>query len=230
MSKPNTESTEAQQAPACFGSPSCYATNGKICQACVAYEPCGQETLKTLERIKGIVNVDDLLHKHNQALAKSRNERKAKKAPIDSVPDIEKPPRPMPKKVERISKVEKIVYEIDEKTETLIMTLPVKARSFATQLCKAGLIAQIKSDLKVGANPLQATGPKWLSIALVQLINGGFDRTQLRNAFIEQLQWSKDTAASHVSLAIKLFTMFEIAVENEGQILANPKLLNENSN
>lgn len=227
MSKPNTESAEAQQAPGCFGAPSCFASNGKVCQACVAYKQCGEEVTHTLERIKGIVNVEDLMHKHNQALAKARNE---KKEATSSTPDIEKPLRPMPKQVERISKIEKITYEIDEKTESLIMTLPVKARSFATQLCKAGLIAQIKADLKSGGNPLEKTGPKWLSAALTKLIQGGFDRAELRAAFIERLQWSNETAASHVSLAVKLFTMFDIAIEDGGRIVPNPTLLEENSN
>lgn len=227
MSKPNADSAEAQQAPACFGAPSCYASNSKICEGCVAYKQCGQEVTATLERIKGIVNVEDMLHKHNQALAKARNERKEKKAE-ETKPDLEKPMRPMPKQVERASKVEKIVYEIDERTETLIMALPVKARTFATQLCKAGLIAQIKANLKTGGNPLEKTGPKWLSVALVKLIDGGFDRAGLRVTFTEQLQWSNETAASHVSLAIKLFTMFDIAIEEDARIVANPTLLNDN--
>ena len=229
MSQPNTNDEEAQQAPACFGAPSCYATDSKICQACVAYGKCGDEVTHSLVRIKNIINVDDLLHKHNQALSKQRAERlqAEKKVSASSAPDIEKPMRATPKSVERTSKVEKIVFEIDEKTSELIEALPVKARPFAAQLCKSGLVTKIKKEIKDGVNSLESTGPKWLSTALANLIDGGFSHAGLRAVFVEELKWTENTAASHVSLAVKLFTMFEIAIKDGQSIVVNPELLKQ---
>lgn len=218
---------DAQQAPACFGSPSCYAGDSKICNACVAYETCGVEVTKTLERIKGVINVDDLLHKHTQALAKARD-KKAKHFQAQREDALIKPERPMPKEVERTSKVEKITYEVDEATQALICTLPVKAQPFATQLCKTGLVERIKKDLNAGLNPLEKTGPKFLCIALKELIKGGFTKAELRAVYVAELGWSENSCASHVSLVVKLFGMFEIAVESDSKFVANPTLLQQN--
>ena len=226
MSLPEQVSATAKQAPGCFGSPSCHSQDSRVCQQCPAFNECGGEVLNTLERIKGIVNISDLLHQHRAAQAKARQERKS---PVKDEGEPQKPPRPMPKVVERTSKVEKITYEIDEKTQSLIGSLPVKAQSFATQLCKTGLIKRIKKDLSAGINPLSKTGPKFLSVAITELIDGGFTRSELRAKFITEFNWTDSTSASHVSLVIKLLVMFEIAVENDAKIVANPKLLDQNS-
>lgn len=226
MSQPNMNTAEAQQAPACFGAPSCYASDSKICKACHAYSTCGDEVTKTLVRIKNVINVDDLLHKHTQALDKARATRKAKdKSETHEEDKLVKPARPMPKEVERKSKVEPITFEIDEKTNSLIGTLPVKAQPFAVQLCKTGMIARIKKDLKDGLNPLEKTGPKFLCLALTALIEGGFTKAELRGRYISEFSWGENTAASHVSLVVKLFSMFEIATETDSKFVANPTLL-----
>lgn len=232
MSQPNMNTAEANQAPACFGAPSCYAGDSKICQACVAYGQCGSEVTETLVRIKNVINVDDLLHKHTQALDKARATRKAKeKVEKDATKgdELVKPARPMPREVQRKSKVEPIVYEIDEQTSSLIATLPVKAQPFAIQLCKTGMINRIKADLKNGLNPLEKTGPKFLSLALASLINGGFAKASLRASYVSEFSWGENTAASHVSLVVKLFAMFEIAVETDNKFVVNPELLEQSN-
>ena len=225
MSQPEFNTAQAVQAPACFGSPSCYAGDSKICQSCGAIGECSEEVKNTLVRIKNVINVDDLLHKHTQALDKARAKREAEKP--TAVEKLTKPERPMPKAVERTSKVEKITYEIDEATEALIGTLPVKAQPFAVQLCKSGMVARIKKDLKDGLNPLEKTGPKFLALALKVLIEGGFSKAGLRGQYIKEFGWSENTAASHVSLVVKLFTMFEIATETADGFEVNPDLLIE---
>lgn len=227
MSQPEFNTAQAVQAPACFGSPSCYAGDSKICQACDATSECGEEVKNTLVRIKNVINVDDLLHKHTQALEKARAKREAERPPLTAAEVLSKPERPMPKAVERTSKVEKITYEIDEATEALIGTLPVKAQPFAVQLCKSGMVARIKKDVKEGLNPLEKTGPKFLALALKVLIEGGFSKAGLRGQFIKEFGWSENTAASHVSLVVKLFTMFEIATETADGFEIFPDLLNE---
>lgn len=220
---------EAQQAPACFGAPSCYASDSKICQACNAYSTCGNEVTETLVRIKNVINVDDLLHKHTQALDKARATRRAKERTeeVKHEDELVKPARPMPSTVERKSKVEKITYEIDEETNALIGTLPVKAQPFAVQLCKTGMVDRIKKDIKDGLNPLEKTGPKFLCFALTALLNGGFTKAELRTQYIAEFSWTENTAASHVSLVVKLFGMFEIATESDNKFVVNPKLLDQ---
>ncbi len=226
MSQPDFRTLESERAPACFGSPSCYAMNSKICSACGAHAECGEEVKNTLVRIKSVINIDDLLHKHNQAMEKARlcREISKKEAPLVT---LKKPQRRMPKSVERKSKVEKMTYEINDATQALIEILPVKAQPFAVQLCRSGMIARIKNEIKTGSNPLEKMGPKFLALALKMLIEEGFSKSGLRGQYVKAFQWTESTAASHVSLTVKLFIMFEIAIETADGFVVNPKLLSE---
>lgn len=226
MSKPNIETLQAHQSPGCFGSPSCYASNSNFCQTCEGFNECGEESLNTLKRIKEVVNVDDLLHKHNQALAKQRVENKKRLKALKTEPP--KMERPTPKSVERTAKKEVVEFSIDEKTAELIGELPVKARPFAISLCRKGLVDRIKKDLVRNVNPLSGCGPVFLSIAIESLIAGGFTKSELREIYMKDRGWTENTAASHVSLVVKLFLMFDIAIENNQKFTASPTLLCEN--
>lgn len=131
-------------------------------------------------------------------------------------------------KVPRKTKVEKVEFKLTDDQNTLIAELPVKAQSFAVQLCKTGLVDRIKKDLTDGVNPLEKTGPKWLAILIEMLIKGGVTRAQLKSEYMSRLEWSDGTAGSHTSLAFKIFQAFEIAVESESKLIANPKLFESN--
>lgn len=201
------EISEKNTALGCFGSPTCHASDSLVCKACAVYDECGTESLKTIERIREIVNVDGLLRDHKQARLKNLAES-------DS---IDKPAVKKPIESPALVVVEaKVTYDIDEERQKLIVTLPVKAQSFALTLCKSGLLDRIKESMPLGLNPLEKCGPKWLSIALSMLMNGGFKRSELKAQLMAKLEWTESSAASHTSLAVKLFETFEIAKENSG--------------
>ena len=226
--KPSIDSPNAHRSPACFGSPSCFAGDSKACQSCVGYSECGEAVKETLIRIRGVTDIEDLLHRHKQALEKARK-KNAEKELSNPKSDLVKPPRPMPKQIQRTSKVEKITYEINEETKELIGHLPVKAQPFAIRLCEDGMIDKIKDGLKTKTNPMKG-GAKFLYLAVSMLIEGGFSKSELKNKYIETLGWSENTASSHVSLAVGLFQMFEVTNISNGRVVANPALMSENIN
>jgi hypothetical protein len=226
MSKPNIETLQAQQSPGCFGSPSCFASDSDFCKACVGYDDCGEESFKTLNRIKDVINVEDLFRKHTIAMAKAKEDRlNAEKALRPS-----KTPRKTPTKIERKTKVEKVELVLDEKTAELIDALPVKLKPYAINLHKNGLIDRIKKDLVRNVNPLalSKSSPAFLSLAIDALIKGGFTKAELKSIYMQERGWTESTAGSHVSLVVSLFVAFDIAVERNQKFTASPTLLCDN--
>ena len=214
-----------QAIPGCFAAATVYAQDSDVCKKCLSYCQCGPEAMQTLNRIKAVVNVDDLIAKHRKARAVSQDKIAARdKAAADAAPpgpiDTPAPSKP----VARATPVEKVEFDVSEKHARIIAELPVKAQSFALTLCKTGLIHRIRKDVGDGRNPLSKTGPKWLSVALTMLINGGFTRAELKAALIEEMKWGDGTAASHSSVATKLLTSFEIAQEASERFTLSPTL------
>ncbi len=229
MTHENEHKKAALNAPACFGAVSCFSHESAVCKECPAFEQCIPAVTETLNRIKGVINVEDHLKKHEKAKkeARARIEERMKQEMAEKA--AERKEMPMPEmKVPRKTKVEKVEFKLTDDQNTLIAELPVKAQSFAVQLCKTGLVDRIKKDLTAGVNPLEKTGPKWLAILIEMLIKGGVTRAQLKSEYMSRLEWSDGTAGSHTSLAFKIFQAFEIAVESESKLIANPKLFESN--
>lgn len=214
-----------QAIPGCFAAATVYALDSEVCQKCLSYQECGPKAMRTLDRIKGIVKVDDLIAKHRKARVASQAKIAARdKAEVDAAPpgplDVSAPKKP----VARATPVEKVEFDVSEKHSRIIATLPVKAQSFALTLCKTGLIHRIRKDLGDGRNPLKASGPRWLSVVLDSLLSGGFTRSSLRQDLMDEMKWAEASAASHVSLGVKLVLGFEIAEEKEGRFSFSPTL------
>ena len=210
-------------APGCFGAASCFASDSEICKQCPASAQCLIEVGKTLEKIKGVINVADYLKKHEKAkeAARKKVEESAAARPMTTMP--------LPgKKVERKTKVETITYELTDEQNKLVAELPVKAQSFVVQLCKTGLATRIKADLKQGKNPMSECGPKWLALTIDCLIKGGITKSDLKNTFVDAFGWTPETAASHTSLAFKIFPALDIATVEGSNMVAHPSLINSN--
>ncbi|MGS9896518.1 hypothetical protein [Acinetobacter baumannii] len=229
MTHENESKKAALNAPACFGAVSCFSSDSAVCKECPAFEQCIPAVSETLNRIKGVINVEDYLKKHEKAKreVKERIEARMKQEKIEQA--AERREMPMPKmKVARKTKVEKVEFKLSDDQNALIAELPVKAQSFAVQLCKTGLVDRIKKDLTAGVNPLEKTGPKWLAILVELLIKGGVTRAELKSEYMKRLEWSDGTAGSHTSLAFKIFPAFKIAIESESKLVANPQLFESN--
>ena len=91
--------------------------------------------------------------------------------------------------------------------KALADSLPVKAGRVLNTLFKNNNAHAIRPSLLVGQNALKGKSPKFMSIALDELITqGGFSKRSLRGALVTQLDCKDETAFGWVSIAIPVLT------------------------
>lgn len=208
-------------APGCFAAASVFTHDSDVCRQCCAFDACAAAALDTLEKIRGVIDVSDLLKRHDKVkqaarkIIKSNDEKAAAALP----PGNNKPPL-VP--AERKTEVVKITFDTSADEENVIATLPVKARPIALSICKTGMLSRIKKDLREGRNALVESGPGWLRVAIDRLLAGGFVRSELREAMRQELGWEDSSAAPHTSMAVALFAAFGIIQETEGRFVLVP--------
>ena len=209
-------------APACFAAASIFSHDSEVCRGCCAFDACSVASLETLQAIRGIVNVSDLLKRHERAKNAARKAIKEadKKAETELPPGNSMPP--VIGSAARKTQVAQIKFDTSADDERIIATLPLKSQKIAVSLCKTGLLNRIKKGLQEGRNALAETGPGWLRVAIDRLIAGGFARAELREAMRVELDWEDSSAAPHVSMAVALFVAFGIAQDNEGRLVLIP--------
>jgi len=94
--------------------------------------------------------------------------------------------------------------------------LPVKVRPIAMKLSKE--LEDIKQALSVKGKA--KCTPRFMNIAINQL-NKGFTKKELKAIYIEELDWSDGTAASHVSMATKVIEALKVGrVDSSGVMRA----------
>lgn len=211
--------------PGCFGAASVFSHDSEICQKCQAFSSCSEESVRTLEAIKGLVNVADLLKRHEAVRAKKRRSVAAVSDTGDeNHTNVAIKPAPIHKPVARTTPVEKVDFGVPVEHEAIIAKLSKKSGECATKLCRHGLIDRIKEDLQAGRNTLSAREPNFIRIAIDGLNAGGFDRRELKAMFIEGSSMGESAAASHVSIALPILFGFGFAQENNGRIVVAPDL------
>lgn len=208
--------------PGCFAAASVFAHDSEICKKCQVFEDCSAESFKTLEAIKSLVNVSDLMKRHDAAKRAARhcvtgNAETPAEASNAAAPQIDRP-------VTRVTKVERVSYAVPVEHELVIAKLPVKPQKQARSLCAEGLIDKIKEGLQEGRNALSESKPRFLSVAVDRLLAGGFSKRDLRESFERELGWGESTASSHVSITLPIFVGFGIAQEISGQFVVAPDL------
>lgn len=223
MNQDNIDIITIEQAPACYGAISCFTKDSVHCKQCVAYVACGEQSYKTLLAIKSVVNVDDLLRKHDKARLAQQAKRDKLRAEMNQKAEQTAYTKPKtPELVERATKQEKVIFEVTEQDEKIIMTLPVKAQPFALTLIKSGLMHEVKAGVKVGKNAISGKKPMWLERTVGLLIGGGFTKAELKAYLMQELGWSDNSAGAHVSLGIAILCGFGIAQEESGRIVVVP--------
>ena len=221
--------------PGCFSAASVFAHDSNVCKACQVFEECSQASLKTLEAIKGIINVSDLLKRHEAALRLKRQSEKPQpilaKVAVSKAEDVKvdsgviPKPEPITKPVIRVTPVEKVSFGIPVEHELILATLPTKPRNRARILCSNGLIEKIKEGLHEGRNALAGCKPQCVSIAIDGLVAGGYSRGELKELFLNGTDMNHNTAASRVSSTLPILFGFGIAQEIGGRIVAAPNLV-----
>ena len=208
-------------APGCFAAASVFSHDSQVCRQCCAFDACAAASLDTLQKIRGVIDVSDLLKRHEKAKKAARQIIQAndEKAAAALPPGNNQPPLVG---AERKTEVVKITFETSADEERIIATLPVKARPIALTFCKTGMLTRIKKELIEGRNALAETGPGWLRVAIDLLLAGGFVRKQLREQMCQELKWEDSSAAPHTSMTIAMFMAFGIIEEIEGRFVLVP--------
>lgn len=204
-------------APGCFGAASVFSHDSAVCRGCVVFDKCGEKARQRLEEIKELVNVSDLLKRHEKA-KKLMAPVRAKRAEEDAakLPQDAPKKKPVTTPVERKTTVAKVSFEIDEESKNVIAKISnQKAAGQAVILCKSNMIEIARSELAAGRNPFATSGPRYLFVACDMLLRGGFTRASLKQEMQQQLSWTESTAASHVSIVVGLFPAFNI-IEAKG--------------
>jgi len=220
--------------PGCFASASVFAHDSEVCRACCEFAECSAESLKTLEQIKGLVNVSDLLKRHEAA--RKASGKFSAPAPQEQPSVViagaaptrkEAPPQPiLPKPptepVVRKTRVEKVEFEIAPEDEAIISTLPKKPGEHARILCKRNMFEKIKADLQSSRNALRDSSPVFIAIAIDQLINGGCTRKELAAVYMSKTGMKETAAAPHATQAFQILTAFGVAQEIKDRLVTSP--------
>lgn len=224
--------TPEQQAPGCFASASVYGADSVVCQACPAYNECGNASLKTLESIRQLVDVRDLMERHKAA----RQRVAARLAPPGGAKPVVASPIPVSQPaagpIERTTGMIKTTFDAspeDQATIDMLGNKNIKAKEQAITLCKTNRINEMREQLPIQGNPFNTSGPKYLRVACDMLIRGGFTKASFKMRLMEELGWVDTTAGSHVALACALLYSFKIASPDQsGSFTLNPDLYRNN--
>lgn len=223
-----------QQAPGCYGAASVFSMDSQVCQACVAFQECGDAAIKTLEAIKSTINVTDILARHQAARQKAMAIKVKRQAPqpVEQSPIPVAQPKPIDKPVERKTAMQRVTFEISGADQAVIMKIgekSVKTKEQAIVLCKQNKINAMRADLPKGVNPFDTSGPSFLRVACDMLLRGGFTKATYKARLMADLAWTDGTAGSHVAIACALLYSFGIVVGKGDGFALNPALGCENT-
>lgn len=215
--------TKPLGAPACFAAASIFSRDSNVCKACLAFVDCGSASLETLQSIKHLINVEDLLKRHAAA-------HKAAQAAIEAADATREETLPpgngetpiVVKPVERKTTVVKIRFEPTSDEEQIVARLPVKPRELALRMVRANDVAGIREALKEGRNYYAERGPAFMRVVMTMLLTGGFTKRSLRLQLESEFAWTEGTAASHVGIACAILAGFKLAEETKGHFALSP--------
>jgi hypothetical protein len=209
-------------APACFAAASVFTHDSEVCRQCCAFDACAAASLETLEQIRHVVNVADLLKRHEKAKKVSREAIKAadEKKLADQPPGNNQPP--LTGAVERKTEVVAVKFEVTPEEEAVVAKLSSKVQPIVVRMLKRGALSQVKKSVKEKHNALAESEPEWLRLAVDHMIAGGFTRSELRETLKTKLDWADSSTGPHASMAALLLKGFGIAQEIEGRLVPAP--------
>ena len=232
------QSKEQAQAPGCYGAASVFGSDSKVCQACVAFDPCGATSLRTLEFIQSTINVKDLLAKHERArqvaiaraaankptpVVKPKLFANAPVIPTQAERTVAQPA--LPATVERRTAVERVKFGISPAHQAIIASIKnVKAREVATSLCESNKMNECIKDLPRSVNPFATSGPQFVRITCDMLLRGGFTQARLKTRLVVERSMTEGSASSHSSLICGIFSAFGLTVRKGDEYTLNPAL------
>ncbi|MDY7537526.1 hypothetical protein QN372_00025 [Undibacterium sp. RTI2.1] len=194
----------------------------------MAFEECGEQSIKTLESIRAQIDVRDLLARHSKTRSLSNMQPPNVSQPVDSSPIPVKQPKQLASVIERKTPTQRVNFHISETDLGVLARMEQASTKVAKQalvLCKQDKINECRSQLPKGVNPFTESGPRFFRIACDMLISGGFTKASLKAKFIEELGWNEGTAGPHVALTVGVLNGFGIVkVSLPDLFILNPEL------
>ncbi len=210
--------------PACFGAATVFSADSETCKKCEAYARCADASVQTLVEIRHLINVEDLIARHNkargvsQAEIKKRDKEEADARPPGSGMTPKLPSEP----VQRFTEVVRVRFEQSEHDQAVIAKMATKARPYAINLIENGVVKKCIEALESGDIAALPARPEWFVITLTKLMHGGFTRAELKQAMVETYGWQENTAASYVSLSLALLPLVANVQDEAGRIVLAP--------
>jgi hypothetical protein len=217
--------TRPTNAPACFAAASMFAHDSAVCKLCPAFDACSVASLETLQAIRHIINVEDLLKRHQKARIVAQETIKKADNKIAAALPPGNIPQPAPvKPVERKTQVMNISFELSKDDADVIAKLSNgKTAAVALQMCRAGVIHDLRESLPKGDNPFLTKGSAYFRVTVDALLSGGFTRASLREKLAKELTIKNNTAGPLVAMICGLLKDFGFAQEIAGHFSINPK-------
>lgn len=220
------------QAPGCFASPSVFSVDSKICNVCVAFNPCRSASYERLEKIKGLIDVQDILARHAKARVKAHYEadeaiHKARQTLAWATSGSIAQPAPITAPVPRNTAVERVEFDITPQEEARIQSMPgKKAQALTRILLKKNIMNGILPALRQGSNPF-ANIPTWpyLKVACDMLLEGLITKHELARRLKRECgkdkPWTQETAESHRAMVMSMLCVWGAVVESNGVFTIN---------
>lgn len=210
------------KAPGCFGAASVYSLDGEICRKCSVYNECGADAHATLARIRGTINVSDIITRHEKARELTRAQAAANAPKPEAVASTAQP-APITAPVDRKTTVQRVYFEVSaDQQEAIARIGPKKTKELAISLCKMNKVRAIHSDVLAGVNPFAESGPSFMRVACALLVKGAFTKASLKTELMDELGWTDGTAAAHVSQAIGFLEAFGVIVGDKSGYIVKP--------
>lgn len=190
-------------APGCYGSVVSYDSSDEFCIACSHFNKCGDESYKTLQSLRDVIDAEAVIKKHD------KQRIKAEKGVV--IKEAEKSVSLKPRGEVKLTRGDiELIRSIGKK----------KPMQRAMNLIKRGMNGDyIKKAMNVGKNPFVDEPPHFLAVACRLIMNGGFSKLELAKAYQNDRKTSMSvkTAYSQVAIVVALLPAFGVIEEFDGR-------------
>lgn len=201
--------------PGCLGSIISFDSSDDYCISCRYKDQCRQKVGSRLIELRNKLDVSDYLREFNI------NQGRDDEASVDAEQDEEMQPsraklRPASKRVavRPITKEQFVQFSQD--------WVPKKAKKLMLQMFRKGIDGRvIGNQLRKRVNPFKNETPVTMRVACDLLLNGGFEKTELKMALMgsSKRQMNSATAIAQVSILTSTLLAIKVAYEKDGRFM-----------
>lgn len=201
----------------CFGIPSIFSFSSQTCAKCAEFSECQQSSHAALKSAP-IAIVGALLEAHEQY----EHEHS-----LDTLPPKQLTVTKTAPKTTRDKRAKR--FPLTQEQKTLLASITNKAAAtFIEKLFVRGLQGEIANAAKECKSAFTEEKHRPYHLALSMLFKFGFTKPVLRSAYENVLGWSKQSAATQVSITWGVLIALGLAEERGIALVASPKIITEN--